>query len=99
MCLRHGPGIWFRVCLAPMCLGRANIAMNFKVALNIMLVFCGGSIASWALLSWINIGSQLEGETILSSQDGNVIISVGVIGLIMFIIGLVSQALSTDKED
>jgi hypothetical protein len=67
--------------------------MNFRVALNVLLVFCGGSVASWALISWINIGD------VPNKQDGSIIVVAGLIGLIMFIIGFASQVLSKGKDE
>ena len=66
--------------------------MNYRAALNIFLIFCGGSVASWALLSWLNI------EAVPSKQDGSIIVIVGLVGLTMFIIGFASQALYKDKD-
>ena len=67
--------------------------MDYRVALNILLLFCGGSVASWALISWLNI------EAMPSKQDGSIIVIVGAVGLTMFIIGFANQILYKDKDD
>jgi len=67
--------------------------MDYRVALNILLIFCGGSVASWALISWLNI------EAMPSKQDGSIIVIVGAVGMTMFIIGFASQILYKDKDD
>lgn len=59
--------------------------MDFRVAINVLLIFCGGSVASWALISGLNSGSMPN------KYDGNFILVVGLLGLLMFIIGFASQ--------
>jgi len=59
--------------------------MDFRVAINVLLIFCGGSVSSWALISWLNR------EVMPNKLDGNFIVIVGLVGLLMFIIGFASQ--------
>ena len=66
--------------------------MDFRVAINVFLIFCGGSVASWALMSWLN------GEAMPNKPDGNFIVIVGLVGLLMFIIGFASQFTVKNKE-
>ncbi len=66
--------------------------MDFRVAINIFLIFCGGSVFSWALLDWLNT------QTLPNKHDGNFVIIVGLVGLAMFIIGFASQLTLKSKE-
>jgi hypothetical protein len=65
--------------------------MDFRVAINVLLIFCGGSVTSWALISWLNR------EAMLNKYDGNFIVIVGLVGLLMFIIGFASQLTIKNK--
>ena len=67
--------------------------MDFRVAINVLLIFCGGSVTSWALISWLNR------EVMPNKHDGNFILIVGLVGLLMFIIGFASQLTIKSKEN
>jgi hypothetical protein len=67
--------------------------MDVRVALNVLLIFCGGSVSSWALLSWLNR------EVLPNQHDGNFIVIVGLVGLLMLIIGFASQLTIKNKEN
>ena len=67
--------------------------MDFRVAINVLLIFCGGSVTSWALISWLNR------EVMPNKHDGNFIVIVGLVGLLMFIIGFASQLKIKSKEN
>ena len=67
--------------------------MDFRVAINVLLIFCGGSVTSWALISWLNR------EVMPNQHDGNFIVIVGLVGLLMFIIGFASQLTIKSKEN
>ena len=67
--------------------------MDFRVAINVLLIFCGGSVTSWALINWLN-------RTVMPNKhDGNFIVIVGIVGLLMFIIGFASQSAIKSKEN
>lgn len=67
--------------------------MDFRVAINVLLIFCGGSVTSWALISWLNR------EVMPNNYEGNFIVIVGLVGLLMFIIGFTSQLTIKNKEN
>ena len=67
--------------------------MDFRVAINVLLIFCGGSVTSWALIS------RLNREVMPNKHDGNFIVIVGLVGLLMFIIGFTSQLTIKNKEN
>ena len=67
--------------------------MDFRVAINVLLIFCGGSVTSWALISWLNR------EVMPNNHGGNFIVIVGLVGLLMFIIGFASQLTIKSKEN
>lgn len=67
--------------------------MDFRVAINVLLIFCGGSVTSWALISWLNR------EVMPNQHDGNFIVIVGLVGLLMFIIGFASQITIKSEEN
>mgnify|MGYP007103423334 FL=1 len=67
--------------------------MDVRVAINVLLIFCGGSVTSWALISWLNR------EVLPNKHDGNFIVIVGLVGLLMFIIGFASQLTIKSKEN
>ena len=67
--------------------------MDFRVAINVLLIFCGGSVTSWALISW------LDREVMPNNHGGNFIVIVGLVGLLMFIIGFASQLTIKSKEN
>ena len=67
--------------------------MDFRVAINVLLIFCGGSVTSWALISWLNR------EVMPNNYEGNFIVIVGLVGLLMFIIGFASQLTIKNKEN
>lgn len=71
--------------------GTKHTDMDFRVAINVLLIFCGGSVTSWALISWLNR------EAMPNKHDGNFILIVGLVGLLMFIIGFVSQLTIKNK--
>lgn len=71
---------------------RKNTDMNLRVAINIFLIFCGGSVSSWALISWLNR------EAMPNKHDDNFIVIVGLVGLLMFIAGFASQFTIKDNE-
>jgi len=66
--------------------------MDLRIAINVLLVFCGGSVTSWALISWLNR------EIMLNKHDDNFIVFVGLFGLLMFIIGFARQFKIKNKE-
>lgn len=66
--------------------------MDLRVAINIFLIFCGGSVFSWAFLDWLN------SETIPNKHDDNYVVIVGLVGLAMFILGFASQFTIKNKE-
>ena len=67
--------------------------MGVRVAINALLIFCGGSVTSWALIRWLNR------EVMPNQHDGNFIVIVGLVGLLMFIIGFASQLTTKNKEN
>ena len=67
--------------------------MDFRVAINVFLIFLGGSVTSWALISWLNR------EVVPNNHGGNFIVIVGLVGLLMFIIGFASQFTIKNKEN
>jgi len=67
--------------------------MDFRIAINVLLIFCGGSVTSWALISWLNR------EVMPNKHYGNSIVIVGLVGLLMFIIGFASQLTIKNKEN
>jgi hypothetical protein len=67
--------------------------MDVRVAINVLLIFCGGSVTSWALISWLNR------EVLPNKIDGIFIVIVGLVGLLMLIIGFASQLKIKRKEN